>query len=169
MLFLSAGHHPAAPGAAWKGFVEHQEAVKWVTHLARLMPNAMVVPTGDLGRKVAWINARAKKGDLAVEIHFNAATPSAKGSETLFAPGSVQGQAWAGEIQACVSKLFLPNRGTKIGWYQADPAKGPLAFLSKTKCTAVIVEPEFVYWADQIYANRAACCDALAKVLWRAV
>ncbi len=166
-LFLSAGHYPAAPGAAWRGFVEHTEARLWVDELARLLPRAVVVPSVELGAKIRWINARARTDDLALEVHFNAATPTARGSETLFAPGSPRSQVVAAQVQAAIAHHFQPDRGTKPGWFQADPAKGPLAFLARTRCMALIIEPDFVYRADAIRAGRAACCADLAKTLRR--
>ena len=167
MLYLSAGHHPAAPGAAWKGFVEHTEATEWVRLLSAMLPSAKVVPTGDLNRKVRWINQTAKHQDLAIEIHFNAATPSARGSETLFFPGSTRGQTIAYQIQDELAKFFRPSRGVKPGFYQADPAKGPLHFLKATSCTSLIIEPEFIYHAEDIRMYRMACCVALAHTLRR--
>jgi N-acetylmuramoyl-L-alanine amidase len=168
-LFISAGHHPAAPGAAWKGFVEHAEARLWVAEISRHLPAAQLVPSLELGAKIRWINARARPADLAVEVHFNAATPTARGSETLHAPGSGRGAVLAVDVQAVLARFFLPNRGIKPGWYQANPSKGPLAFLAKTRCAALILEPEFIYRADEIRANRAACCAALANTLRRHV
>ena len=167
-LFLaSAGHYPAAPGAAWKGFVEHTEARLWVAEIVRHLPAVQIVPSSELGAKIRWINARAKPTDLAVEIHFNAATPSARGSETLHAPGSGRGALLAVEVQAVLARHFLPNRGIKQGWYQGNPAKGPLAFLAKTRCAALILEPAFIYQADEIRAKRAACCLDLANTFRR--
>lgn len=168
MLFLSAGHHPRAPGAAWRGFVEHTEAVLWVQELARLLPDAVIVPTGDLNAKVRWINARAKAGDLAVEIHFNAGPRNAgQGSETLYCPGSSTGLLIGREVQAALAAHFLPDRGLKPGFYQANPAKGPLHFLKATRCPALILEPEFIYHADRIRALRSSCCVSLSYTLRR--
>ena len=166
-LFLSAGHYPAAPGAAWLSFVEHTEARLWVAEIVRHLPAVQLVPSSELGAKIRWINARAKPTDLAVEIHFNAATPSARGSETLFAPGSPRGQVVAVQVQAALAHHFQPDRGTKPGWYQGNPAKGPLAFLAKTRCAALILEPAFIYQADEIRAKRAACCLDLANTFRR--
>lgn len=166
MLFLSAGHHPRAPGAAWQGFVEHTEAVLWVQELARLMPRALVVPTGELGAKVRWINARAGANDLAVEIHFNASPRNAgQGSETLYCPGASRSLLIGRNVQPILAAHFAPDRGLKPGFYQADPKKGPLYFLKETRCAALILEPEFIYHADTIRARRSACCAALANHL----
>lgn len=166
MLFLSAGHYPRAPGAAWKGFIEHTEAVRWVNELARWLPSALVVPTGDLVSKVKWINARAVKESLAVEVHFNASpSNSGRGSETLYAPGSRRGALIAEQIQNALAEHFLPSRGIKQGWLEANPAKPALYFLRATKPTAIILEPEFIYHADLIRTKQSACCASLAKIL----
>lgn len=166
-LFLSAGHYPAAPGAAWKGFVEHDEALLWAWKLISLIPKAQFVPPTELSAKVRWINARAKVDDLALEIHFNAATPTARGSETLYCPGSAGGMIIASGVQSAIAQFFSPDRGIKPGWYQGNPTKGPLAFLSQTRCAALIIEPEFIYRAEDIRANRAACCAAIAESIRR--
>jgi N-acetylmuramoyl-L-alanine amidase len=166
MLYLSAGHHPRAPGAAWQGFVEHTEAMLWVQEIARALPSAIVVPTGELGAKVRWINARAGAFDLALEIHFNAAPGNrGQGSEVLYMPGSSTGLKVARTVQATVAQHFAPDRGIKPGFYQAEPTKGPLYFLKATRCTALILEPEFIYHADIIRARRSSCCAALANLL----
>lgn len=168
MLFLSAGHHPRAPGAAWRGFVEHTEAQAWVTELSRLMPDAIVVPPGELGAKVRWINARATSSDLAIEIHFNASPKNAgQGSETLYMPGSSSGLLLGREVQAMLAHYFAPDRGLKPGFYQADKSKGPLYFLRATRCASLILEPEFIYHADRIRTLRPTCCVALSNLLRR--
>lgn len=167
MLFLSAGHHPAAPGAAWRGLIEHTEAVRWVAELAQRLPAARVVPPSELGAKIRWINTRAQPSDLAIEIHFNAANPSVRGSETLYNPGSGRGAVLAVDAQAALAKHFSPSRGIKPGWYQQNPAKGRLAFLSNTRCTALILEPEFIYNVDGIRAGMMLCCTDLATVFRR--
>lgn len=166
MLFISAGHFPRAPGAAWKGFVEHTEAVLWVQELARRLPSAVVVPSGTLESKVAFINARSQKESLAVEVHFNAGpNHSGKGSETLYAPGSRRGALVAEEMQDALAEHFTPSRGIKPGWFQQNPSQPALYFLRATKPTAIIIEPEFIYHADLIREKRSACCDSLAKVM----
>lgn len=171
MLFLSAGHYPKATGAAWRGLVEHDEAVLWVREMLKHLPSStIVVPSTELSQKIRFINERVNprfRPNLALEVHFNAATPTARGSETLYAPGSQYSAAVARDVQDVLAQFFQPSRGVKPGWFQADPKKGPLAFLAQTSCPAVILEPEFIYNADGIRANRAACCKALAQLLGR--
>lgn len=170
MIFVSAGHYPSAPGARWKRFVEHDEAAMWSQLIAQQIPGGMLVPTGVLRDKVDFINSRIMNGDIAIEVHFNAArdknnNPIGKGCESLYYPGSDRGKLLAEACQEAMAPLFPPNRGAKEGWYRMDPNRGPDFFLSRTKCTAVIVEPEFVHRANYIYDHRIAATMALAKAL----
>ena len=101
---------------------------------------------------------------------FNAATDSrgtnvGRGSETLYYPGSDKGKALAEACQSALEELFPPNRGAKEGYYRMDPARGPDFFLAKTKCPAVIVEPEFVHRFALITEKRVAAVDKLANAL----
>lgn len=166
MIYLSAGHNPSAPGAAWKGFVEHAEATLWVSSIRDWYPQCVVVPSLSLNSKIAWVNKRASPLDLLVEVHFNAAAPGARGCETLYAPGSKHGARVAESLQGVLERFFR-GRGVKEGWYQQDPRRGPLALLARTKCISVIIEPEFVYNAELIRSQRKACCAALASELRR--
>jgi hypothetical protein len=166
MIYLSAGHFPAAPGAAWKGFVEHPEAVRWVREIRVCLDYATIVPPMELGAKIRWINERCARDDYLVEVHFNKAgdNPSPHGAETLYAPGSVNGLKFATDLQRVLARYFR-NRGVKEGWLHGDPKKGALGLLAKTRCTAVIIEPEFVYHAARINEHRGLCCAALATAM----
>lgn len=171
MIFVSAGHYPAAPGARYGRFIEHDEAVIWAELLVEeLGGSGILVPTGFLREKVDFINRRIMNGDIAIEIHFNAAKDSSgknvgRGSETLYYPGSVKGKLLAETCQSVLATYFLPDRGVKEGWYRMDPERGPDFFLAKTKCPAVIVEPEFVHRNDLIDASRDICVKKLANFL----
>lgn len=164
-LFLSAGHGAGDPGACWKGFREHDEAVLWVQALARRLPKALVVPTGTLSSKVRWINERARRTDMAIEIHFNASTPTSKGAMTLYAPGSRRGEDAAGPLQEVLQDFFPPSLGIRKGYFRGDPKQPVLHFLKGTVCTALILEPEFVYHGDSIRLAREACCEELAYIM----
>ena len=174
MIFISAGHYPSAPGAKWDRFIEHDEAMIWatelVTELSELGKDSLLVPTGVLKDKVAFINERSINGDIALEVHFNAArdsnnNPVGKGSETLYYPGSEKGKALAETVQAVLADCYPPSRGVKEGWYRMDPAKGPDFFLAKTKCVSVIIEPEFVHRSGIIQSQRANAILKLAIAL----
>lgn len=178
-ILISAGHHPAAPGVKNGDFVEHPEAVVWRDVLGQILgEEAVIVPTGYLRDKVAFINRHDP--DLAVEIHFNAYArwedadadgvvdegeliQLGRGSETLYYPGSSKGRKTAEAIQQELARVFPPNRGAKEGWYRTDPKFGPDFFLAKTRCPSVIIEPEFVANAEKIRHHRSSGCAAIAR------
>lgn len=169
MLFISAGHYPAKPGAKFDRFIEHDEACCWadilVDDINKLgndespAVKAIAVPVGFLKSKIDFINERVMDGDIALEVHFNAArdknnNPIGRGCETLYYPGSEAGEHIAKLCQQALKQCFPPDRGAKEGWYRMNPKYGPDFFLAKTKCPAVIIEPEFVHRSDIILKNR---------------
>lgn len=184
MIALSAGHYPEAPGACWPPnsarWCEHDLAVHWVAQVAlivRQQAAVQVVPPGWLGDKVRFINALAGCR-LAVEIHFNsAASAKARGSETLFCPGSERGRTAAEAVQRFLWKVFPPDRGAKPGWYRMDAPNhvdyvGDVEgdekvdyFLAKTKPVALIVEPEFIFNVKTLQDLELSGCRALAEGL----
>lgn len=173
MILISAGHNPDAPGACFDDFCEHDEAMKWaeniILELDYLDISAALVPTGSLGSKVRWINQQDYV-IAALEIHFNAAMyrgkPTGIGCETLYCPKSQKGEILAGAVQKYLWPLFTPNRGIKEGWYKMDRPdhedypgdidgdEKPDYFLLKTKCPAIIVEPQFIQHKDDIQSKR---------------
>jgi len=171
MIFISAGHHPASPGAKWERFIEHDEAVLWAELFhEKLEPKSTLVPTGTLQTKVDFINSRIMNGDITIEIHFNAArdadnNPVGRGCESLYYPGSESGEHIAKLCQEALKQCFPPNRGAKEGWYRMDPERGPDFFLARTKCPAVIIEPEFVHRSDLIIENREMAIGLLIENL----
>lgn len=183
MIFVSAGHYPARPGAKHNGFDEHSEAVKWAERICEVLEErAKSVPTGILREKVGFINKLATEEDCAVEIHFNSfkvwedlnknglidddeLRAAGRGSETLYYPGSVVGKSLAEVCQNVLGKIFPPDRGVKEGWYRMNPKNGPDYFLAQTRCPAVILEPEFIHRRDEIQIRREEACVELSSVL----
>lgn len=169
-IAISAGHHPSRPGACYKGFCEHPEAVLWATLVVDLLgyQHAVQVPPGTLREKVGFINGLGC--EAAVEIHFNSAVDRdgnrvGEGSETLYYPGSARGRELAERLQSAIAPHFPPDRGVKEGWYRMDPSKGPDYFLARTRCPAVILEPEFIHHVERIRSRRDAACAAIAAAL----
>ncbi len=168
MIMVSAGHHPYRKGASFNGFYEYDEAALWVPEIVRFLNGkGMAVPAGKLPEKVAFINSH--DADMAVEVHFNSAMiggePIGKGCETLYCPSSARGKALAQQVQDAIAPLFPPSRGIKEGWYQMNKDKGPDYFLVKTKCPAIIVEPEFIHRKEIIQRRRMEACEAIAGAL----
>lgn len=159
MIALSAGHYPDKQGACYEGFCEYPEARRWVRLIEDALPDSIgsvIVPTGTLAQKVAYINQI--KPTLVAEIHFNSdPTHSGKGSECLYHATSSKGLELANIIQSAISGFLPPNRGTK--------PRDDLYLLRKTSCPAVIIEPEFIHNRDIIEANRDVICEVIADAL----
>lgn len=171
MIFISAGHHATKPGASFNGFSEFDEAELWADLLVeKLGDNSLRVPSGVLRDKVEFINNRDPVESIAVEIHFNAAVDGdgnniGRGCETLYYPESKRGQLLAAFCNDALSSIFNPDRGIKEGWYRMNPKNGADFFLAKTKCPAVILEPEFIHRKEIIQVNRESACELLSNAL----
>lgn len=182
MICISAGHHPTKPGACFEGFCEHDEAVKWVNEICSHLGDLCVkVPPSTLKEKVAFINVR--NPSMAVEIHFNAAQVHkdlnnngevdegemknvGSGALTLYYPGSKKGKRLATEVQTVLEPIFTRHwDGVMEGWYRMNKNFGADYFLAKTKCTSIIVEPEFIHRKDLIQKNREVACFNIAQCL----
>lgn len=169
MILVSAGHRPEARGACYQEFCEWDEAMRWASLIVQILGrDALLVPTGHLQQKVGFINAHS--ATLALEVHFNSAKDRGgnnvgEGCETLYMPGSEPGRRCAEIVQGALAGVFRPDRGVKKGWYQADPANGPIFFLRSTHCPALIIEPEFIHRREVIQGRRDEACHAIAAAL----
>lgn len=189
IVLLSAGHYPGAPGACWpptgeNRFCEHEEAARWVSHIAiavREQFPVITVPTGPLEKKVEWMNAYRPPADhrvaLSAEIHFNSNEQRrGSGCETLYYPGSRRGLAAATMIQNAMSVIYR-DRGIQEGWYRLDkPGRIDFAgdipgdealdvFISGVPFPAVIIEPEFIFNRDVIETTRNDACTLIAEAI----
>lgn len=81
------------------------------------------------------------KASLAIELHFNSASPSATGHEWLYWHTSEVGRQAAGKFDAEFSKAFpaMKKRGLKAITSKDRGGK----FLELTHCPALILEPFF--------------------------
>lgn len=176
---LSVAHYPRRPGAGHNGVYEHEVSKLWTDDLQEILEgmgfSVFRAPIGGLTKKVANINAINCK--FAIEIHFNACGGcGASGSETLHCPGSRRGKEAAELIQDGLHRAMENrNRGVKEGWYRMDKPKvvdyygdkdgdeTPDYFLAKTRCVAVIVEPEFMEHPVSINTGRVAGVQAIAR------
>ena len=168
MIILSAGHNPKQPGACNDEFCEHEIATRWIQKIHDRIEDIYpvdIVPTGSLSKKVGWINKK-KNVDLALELHFNSNIP-AMGCEALYYPGSAKGRILAETLCNGFEKrnLLQPNRGAKEGYYQMDRSKPIDYFLRKTKATAVILEPDFIYQKQRILEAEEEACYTIADLL----
>ena len=180
-ILISAGHHSQAQGAQWKGYTEWQETTIWRDMIVQELGEvAIAVPDGGLREKVAFINSHDPA--FAVEIHFNSAIVNGEhvgeGCETLMYPGSIKGRRLAETLQGAQYQLFQPYRGVKEGWHRQDRPgvvdyQGDVDgdetinyFLRKTKCPAVILEPDFIHFMlEKIQPNRKAASLVLSSAM----
>lgn len=167
-IALSAGHYSQAKGAVYNDLVEHDLANIWLDYifdeydelhsLDKVVFELVFVPPGTLKEKVKFINDN--ECDYAVEIHFNSAPGDFKytGSETLYMPDSIKGKEFAKLVhEATIDILEVPDRGIKKGlyWSTKEQTNTPLYFLRRTRCPAIIVEPEFLQsYADTINSSK---------------
>ena len=70
--------------------------------------------------------------DLVIELHLNAASPSAKGTEVLYK--SSAGKKYAEKVQKQLASVFT-DRGTKL--------RDDLYMLNGTKPPAILIETFF--------------------------
>lgn len=173
-IIIFAGHHPTKPGASYNGFNEHDEALRWLDLLRPYfsVEDLSIGPIGTLKTKTNYINNRNPL--LACDLHFNSAPlvdnkRQGEGSMTLYYPGSVKGKLAADAVQNCICEVFKPDRGSREGYYRLDPTKSPDWFLARTKCTSLILEPEYIHQKEKIIDNREAGVEELAKGLAAAV
>lgn len=179
MIVLSAGHHEQRKGACNGDICEWDIATKWVETIKSYIDpffDSEIIDSGTLREKVVQVNALAPK--FAVELHFNS-NINASGSECLYYPGSEAGKELSETVLNQLENidLFQPNRGAKEGWYRMDaPGREDYLgdvegdetidyFLRKTKCTSVIIEPQFMYHIDDILNNHVYACRAIADGL----
>tara|TARA_Y100001938_G_C8100762_1_gene441546 strand:+ start:5352 stop:6062 length:711 start_codon:yes stop_codon:yes gene_type:complete len=108
------------------------------------------------GSAMSWIGDQVKKydADIAIELHFNSATPSAAGYEYLYWHSSSSSKALADSLLKAQEEKTpqMKNRGIKPKT-SSDRGSG---FLSKTHCPSVITEPYFgsnnketIYYRDK--------------------
>lgn len=177
MILLSAGHNPRAKGATYydkdKGLTisEYDMAVSWCDLIKQEAGDIVeLVPTGNLKHKVAFINKINPV--MIIELHFNSARdaqnrPVGSGYETLYYPGSKVGLRFAERLQASFSHVpgVGNNRGAKEGYYRLQKKFGPNFLLARTKCPALIFEPEFIHKQSKIDAIKFDATKIIAHYI----
>lgn len=99
---------------------------------------------------------KAEKYDLVVELHLNASSPLANGTEVLYV--SETGRFYAEKIQLKLSSIFK-NRGIK--------KRNDLYMLTKTKPVAIIIESFFCTNKDD--CKKGEDKDKIARLIAEAI
>ena len=169
LYLMSAGHSETDPGATGNGYTESKEAVKVRDEVARLLraKGLSVIEDGADGRNEPLTRAivLARKADVAVEFHFNAAASSqASGVEVLAKTNNrILAQKIAKGISAA---LKLPLRGGD-GGYKSD-SSGQHHRLGFAEVGGLIVEICFISNPADMKSyknNFDAMCRAIADAL----
>jgi hypothetical protein len=146
-IFISAGHFTGDSGASSiLGTTEAQEMIMTrdliVQELeSRGLEFVSVPDTINLAPTISWINSRAVRGDVALEIHGNSVNniPSANGTEAFFVNGNGQRKLDAEKLLAAlITKVpGLRNRGAKPDNTSQHPR---LAFCRDVSIPSVLME-----------------------------
>ena len=172
-ILVSAGHStvpPVDPGAVGNGHREADLTLELRDLVVALLRAAGVKPLvdGEDGRNEPLTKAvaLARQADVAVEIHFNAGPPSARGTEVL-AFEDERGAA-ASLAAAVASAAGLSVRGSDGGWKRTD--SGQHKSLAFCDAGGMILEVAFISSAADVAAYEAAkpaVARAIADVLVR--
>ncbi len=152
-IFISAGHYFQDPGASSAlGTTEAQEMIQTRDLILeelelqglRAGQDFLSVPdTIDLRPTISWINARAVAGDVALEIHGNAANGQVRGTECFYIDGNNERR---GDAELILDSLLqqvpeLINRGAK-----PDTATfvGSLGFIRQIRIPSLLLELSFL-------------------------
>jgi N-acetylmuramoyl-L-alanine amidase len=124
-IAIVVGHNSKAPGAEAPnpiGMSEFDFNNRVADEMVRLCPPELTLskfnrfPSTSYNREIADVYAKvnAWKADASIELHFNSASPSATGTETLTGAGSESKKLGAFIQQAMLASLGLRDRGAKV-------------------------------------------------------
>ncbi|MGI0488773.1 N-acetylmuramoyl-L-alanine amidase family protein, partial [Pantanalinema rosaneae CENA516] len=157
-IFISAGHGgqedgKVDPGAVVAGTTEAREMILTrdliMAELQSRQMDVWSVPDDlSLEQTIAWINARARSGDVALEIHADASTTtSVRGSSVFYIAQNEERRKHAELLLIAVLRRVpqLPNRGTKP---DTSTGTGSLAFCRQLIPASLLMEIGFLTNAD---------------------
>jgi N-acetylmuramoyl-L-alanine amidase len=166
-ILVSAGHNDKDPGACANGYQEATLATKMRDRVASYLKGQGLVCTTDgkpgENQDLAKAIDLCKVHDIAVEIHFNAATPQAHGVEALCKPSE---KALAQAICVAINKTTgLTLRGDQ-GYKPDDSGHHPR--LGFCEANGIILEVCFITSATDMATyvkNKEAVALSVANVI----
>lgn len=139
----------AGPGRTIDGVIDAEVLVQLRNQIARTLRSrgfaVLEVPAGlSLPEAIAWINARAQPGDVALELETDAfPNPNVRGTSVFYIANNAERRTQAEQLlRSLVQQVpFLVNRGA-----QPDTATEPgsLAFTRQVKIPALVLSLGFV-------------------------
>lgn len=139
-VFPSAGHHDKDPGAVANGMTEMKEMDRFRNHLIEYLIFKGHRYITDMNHETnTQYQSRIKpvKGDIVLDMHLNAAGPSATGVEVFVSNNAgAKSKAFAKElVDGCADIMGIANRGVKT---EAQSARGKLGILNKLGIAALV-------------------------------
>jgi N-acetylmuramoyl-L-alanine amidase len=183
-IYLSAGHSTVKNrdrGAEGNGFIEGVEAAKIRQRVAQILKSkhnvTAVVDVDDsiLSQTLAFFRNKTTNKCIVVDIHFNAASPKATGTETLVGSNPTQFEL---DLAFCLSdiahrRLNIPKRGNFKGRQgvksEAESHHGRLGWMRLTG-ENVLIELCFISNKSDMDAYQREFenyCSDLASVLYK--
>ncbi|MFO0398585.1 MAG: N-acetylmuramoyl-L-alanine amidase [Sphingobacteriia bacterium] len=163
-LFLRAGHHRDDPGAVANGQKENELTIALRNDLAQALKARGVVvlvddDADDLATDVQKIAQQCRPNDILLDLHFNAASPRATGTECLVPLAASRTEVnLANEIaKAAAQCMQIPNRHHYNGGLpktEAQSHHGRLAIM-RPNCHNVLWEVCFLTNAADMAAYAA--------------
>lgn len=160
-VFISCGHNNARTswysvtrdnGAVANGLTEYQIVRKVAKQLEKTYAGKhklSILPEGlNLQERIKFINARAKTGDVCIELHMNAGPAVASGNEVFYHGGYPELKVKADKI----SKVLEKWMGVISRWGKPDTATrfGRLGFCRDTTPLAYLLELGFITNMDDV-------------------
>jgi len=153
-IFISAGHGGTEggrtdPGAVAGGTTEAQQMIllrdRIIPDLRSRGFEVFSVPDSlSLRQTIQWINSRARRGDVALEIHADAfSNPSARGATAFYIAGNSERKKHGELILLSLLRRLpqLPNRGAKP---DTATGVGSLGFCRQVSIASLLLEVGFL-------------------------
>lgn len=149
MIYVGAGHGGVGAGGMDRGAFGHGES-EWdvctaVLHalLEKHKDRLRLVPQRlQLKNRIAWLEKHLAPDDVYVELHMNAATPTATGAEIFSKRGDNRKMTIArGMINRYCEKTELRNRGAKP---DTATQHGRLGVIMDVRCESYLIELGFI-------------------------
>jgi N-acetylmuramoyl-L-alanine amidase len=177
-LYLTKGHqviNGVGNGAEHKGFDEAVEAQKLVNDIAvELWKKHKVYTYADddsdsLSKVISWLVSKVKKGDICIDVHFNAYDKSSVNGTEVFIPklATKEEKLFAEKVGNCIAtSLGVSNRGVKTA---ASSQHSTLGILERPHlATNILIEVCFITNAKDVALyrkNYTTLVKNLAKVI----
>lgn len=178
-VFISAGHGGMEngrvdPGAIAGGTTEAQQMIllrdQVVVELRRLGQDVLAVPDDlSLKQSIAWINGRARSGDVALEIHADAFdNPTVRGASIFYIANNDERRRQAEQILMALLRRVpqLPSRGAKP---DTATAVGRLGICRQVIVGSMLLEVGFLTNPDDrslLINQRQAMAQGIAEGLF---